>query len=108
MVTTAESAHAVVELLAYIESRFAVGPERHGYLSATDEPYIVLSGGFGPLPQILESAKSQFDAYASERKGVLYWRVRPEFEENKMGWRFYMRLLISDKSPETQKVAANG
>jgi len=101
MVVTAENADFVIQLLAYIESRFAVGAEYSGGgISPTNEPYVVLTGGgwFETIAQAADDARAKFDSYAVDQVGTLYWRIRPEFELTKKGWRFYMRLLISNKS----------
>lgn len=98
-VITAENARAVVDLLAFIESRFAVGAvPRLASISPTGEPYDVLAAGFfQTIAQACDNARSAFEEYALSRSGILYWRISPEFEEEKRGWCYYMRLLISNK-----------
>jgi hypothetical protein len=45
-----------------------------------------------------------FDEYAAGRSGVLYWRVEPEIQQYfHLGWKGYMRLLISDKPPQPKE-----
>jgi hypothetical protein len=109
IVTTAD-ARALISLVNYIEDRFPAGPEydpsrwnwtvQSGATAATGEPFVDLTTReWQPSRDaLIEAAKKAFDAYAEGKTGTLYWRVRPEIaEDSSKGWRFYMRLLISDK-----------
>ena len=132
----------LAELTAYIEGRFPVGEEMGStglppYLAPTGEPYVEVGHQSVGVPKILGtvdegagcewafdeetacwSARSAFDAYAEDRIGKLYWRVRPELgrriqwhgEKETMypppNWGIYMRLLISDKPLSYSKIAA--
>ena len=130
------------ELTAYIEGRFPVGEEMGStglapYLAPTGEPYVEIGNQSVGVPKILGtvdegaafewafdeetacwSARSAFDAYAEDRTGKLYWRVRPELgrrinwngEQETLlqppNWAIYMRLLISAKPLCYSKIAA--
>jgi hypothetical protein len=112
--TTIEDAMALTALIGYFEGRFPVGEEydpqrsnrtvRSGATASNGEPYVVVADHqWHPTREaVIEAAMRTFDAYASGKKGKLYWRVRPEIDQQKQGWRFYMRLLISDK-PEKKE-----
>lgn len=90
-------------LRAYIESRWPVGAATRMYLSVTGEEYTVLScpwqDGFPSAMVARMAAQEDFDKYALDKKGTLYWRIVPEIEfslrHEKYG--YYLRLLISDK-----------
>jgi hypothetical protein len=77
------------------ERGFEVGPRGHSSVSATGEPFVVLTGS-ELLPDDEEChavASATFREYAAGKSGTLYWRIYPEIERGQ----FYMRLLISDK-----------
>jgi hypothetical protein len=63
-------------------------------MAPTGEPFIEFMGGrIGMFEEeAFGAALAAFVIYASDKTGVLYWRVYPEIENG----RFYMRLLISD------------
>lgn len=79
-----------LDLLSDCESGWTIGRRVLDRLSATGEPYVVLCG-YGAA----YAAKKAFDEYAAGKSGTLYWRIYPELEDGK----FYMRLLISDRTP---------
>lgn len=93
-------------------------------LAPTGEPYVELTCGGEKLEIersaiVCASSDSAIDywgrairAYAAERSGRLYWRVRPQIEPLEVKavkfladrftlWQVYCRLLISDK-PQVQ------
>ena len=116
----------VDKLTKYIESRFPVAshcdkpkytghkPSEWKYSSPTGLKYKELINFhslknpvihrnlfsfYDSLESCAEGARAAFDRYAEKRNGSLHWRVKPEFSTHpKTGkWRFYMRLLISNK-----------
>lgn len=107
--TTVDDAQALLTLTNYIESRFPAGaeydPERSqwsigkGATTPFGDPYIEISGKawYPTRDAVIQAATKAFDEYAEGKTGKVYWRVRPEIEQGKRGWRFYMRLVISDK-----------
>ena len=107
---------ALTELQKHVESGRTVGQPTSIYLSVTGEEYVVLaptvlpegeaSPIFPTLDEALAAARAGFDAYAKDRPGAVYWRVKPEVRElqpcchfagGRWGWGIYMRLLVSDK-----------
>jgi hypothetical protein len=108
-IVTTEDARALAKLVDYFESRFPVGAEydpnrsnwtvKHGATAVTGEPYVALTTREWSKSRdnVIRDAMQAFDDYAKGKKGKLYWRVRPEIDKQKQGWRFYMRLLISHK-----------
>lgn len=108
---------ALTGLRKYIDGRFPPGPESDGYLSPTGERFVV----FGPeivdegqrlqtyisLDAALTEARRHFDDYAKDRSGMTYWRTLPEATCYPDGWRFYMRLLISDQPPMQKPIRTN-
>lgn len=112
----------VADLTVFIESRFPIGESTKSYRSVTGEPYVVIghqADGIPAIPGVVDegfpievafdeetacmSARSAFEAYAENRIGNLYWRIKPQLEwdpsKKKRGQCciVYMRLLISDK-----------
>ena len=104
-----------------IEGRYPVGTPTEWHRSVTGEPYVSVGSqadGKTSVPGTVDegkarevaldaetaywSALSSFESYAEDRKGVLYWRVKPrlEWSDDKSRCMFYMRLLISDTPPE--------
>jgi hypothetical protein len=75
-----------------------VGPSTQWHLSVTGEPYVEVNELASNVDMAFQSVMAWFKTYAQDRKGVLYWRVKPQLEwsEDKTRCRFYMRLLISD------------
>lgn len=90
------------ELRDECERGFAVGPIGERTVSPTGETYVALINP-GMLPanseqEAYDLALAEFRQYAAGKSGTLYWRVCPEIEQHVgIGWKFYMRLLISDK-----------
>ena len=93
----------VAELLTRIEDRFVIGEGTDHAHSVTGEPYVVIGRQaydepLSKIPGTVEegrkrdlsfdeetacwSALAAFEEYALERKGVLYWRIKP----NLMRW----------------------
>ncbi len=97
------SAHEVVILLAYCESRWPVGTPTTRMLSVTGEKYTELGipwcEGFATAEQARLAAQAAFDKYAEGKSGTLYWRVPPEiaYGAKQKKFAYYLRLLISDK-----------
>lgn len=116
---------ALIDLTDYIESRFpnsvdmtraesaakfvaewkpAFAPTGETYTEfcphrAPDGEFV---GNYGSPEEVIAAAKQQFDAYAADKTGTLYWRIKPEVDCFRAGknagcWMFYMRLLISNK-----------
>jgi hypothetical protein len=106
---TPESCHEAVILRAYCESKFTVGPSTSRWQSVTGEPYTELFDLHAPLgdeargfltPEAARvAAQSNFDSYAEDKSGTLYWRVVPEiaFSSRRKRYAYYLRLLISNK-----------
>ena len=115
--TSADEAMAkLAEFTKYVEGRFPVGPPSSMRRAVTGEdhvefaPHLKKEGdvrfAFPSADEAIAEAKKAFDEYAATRlDGVLYWRWRPELEYRSRdgGWFFYMRLLISDKPPQTKE-----
>lgn len=105
---------ALTEMQKYVERRFAVGGVGDRGIAPTGEPYVqfgphLIEEGcdvpfFPSLEATMVAARSYFDAYSRDRSGSVYWRILPEVACYPEGWRFYMRLLISDK-PQLPKEA---
>ena len=107
----------VAELLTRLEGRFVIGESTDHARSVTGEPYVVIGvQADEPIPKIIGtveegrkrelsfdeetacwSALAAFEEYALERKGVLYWRTKPDLRWNEGLCTVYMRCLISDK-----------
>lgn len=120
-------------LKARIEAGRTIGAPTSTRLAVTGEPYVVVGSqddgipsqpgtvdeglasewGFDPETAFF-MALNCFAAYARDKPGKIYWRVTPRLEEHTVNhltrekpvkrFRFYMRLLVSDK-PETQQIA---
>jgi hypothetical protein len=91
-----------IVLRADCETGRAIGSKynpKHPGEAPTGEPYreIYSKGWAISEAQAFEDARVAFHDYAKDRPGKLYWRVRPEIAEGKGGWKYYMRLLISEK-----------
>lgn len=90
-------------LRKYCEGKFPVGQPTARRLSVTGEAYTELAhewSGAYPTPQAAgEAAKAAFDKYAEGKEGALYWRAPPEIDERQHKFAYYMRLLISSKTP---------
>jgi hypothetical protein len=117
IVTTAD-ARALMSLIDYIEGRFRCVEMPSALLrtstahppgtAVTLEPFTQLTSTdwASSRDEVIAAARAAFDAYAKDKVGTLYWRVPPEIAEGKDfatgqgGWRFYMRLLISDKAAQ--------
>lgn len=91
-------------LLAYCESRFPVGDPTTGPHAVTGERYTELtklpySAGYLTVEAARIAAQEAFDAYAKDKSGTLYWRIKPEIAMSRrhQSYAYYMRLLISDK-----------
>ena len=110
IVVTTEDARALAKLVDYFESRFPTGDEydpgrsdwtvRGGATAPTGEPYVELTAREWSKNRdnVIRDAMQAFDDYAKGKRGTIYWRKRPEIaQDERQGWRFYMRLLISDK-----------
>lgn len=117
------------EVVAEFEAAFpAVVDGFPSALSETGEPYTVICSG-GPRPEsspvpALYASRSlairawleAVRAFAKDKTGTLYWRIRPEIDsiETKAAfpsvpfWAVYSRLLISDKSPDCVHVGKDG
>ena len=89
-------------LTEVIERGRAVGTPTNWHLSVTGEPYGEVNELAPDVDMAFQSVMSWFKTYAKDRKGVLYWRMKPQLEwsEDKTRCRFYMRLLISDTPPD--------
>jgi hypothetical protein len=90
-----------LELRSECEHGFNIGLMGRAATSPTGEPYVELINT-RMLPAISEQAAydqalDTFRSYAEGKSGVLYWRVCPEIAQAPSGWKFYMRMLISDK-----------
>ena len=85
-----------------IEARYPVGISTDWHLSVTGEPYVEVNELAPDVNGAFGSAMLWLKSYAKDRKGVLYWRMKPQLEwsEDKTRCRFYMRLLISDTPPD--------
>ena len=99
---------ALTEFQKYIEGRFPPRPAPPGRLAPTGETFVEFAPdarrGDGPrihvfstMNEAFSAARIAFDKYAESRSGYVYWRIMPEARLYPDGWRFYMRLLISDK-----------
>jgi hypothetical protein len=128
-----DAAQALIELASYIEDRFPCVVDMTHNESAvrfvsvwkpqfapTGETYVEFTphrtpeGGlradYRSAQEVIAAAKDQFDAYAADKPegSTVYWRIKPEIDCLKAGknagcWMFYMRLLISDKPPQTKE-----
>ncbi len=97
-----------------IEASFDLGEATSTSSSVTGEPYVSIgqqAGGKAKFPGTVDeagaywAAREAFQLYAEGRKGILYWRVKPQMELHE-GFRFiYMRCLISDKPVIAAKAA---
>lgn len=101
VVVSTEDALALAALVLHCNSNFPIGPagDRPG-TAPTGEPYTELPAKewYPSREAALDAAKAAFDEYAEGKTGTLFWRVKPELgQDYKNGWKFYMRLLISDK-----------
>jgi hypothetical protein len=116
MTTAQEATARLADFTKYVESRFPIGRPSVSRFAATGEdhvefaPHLKKEGevrfAFPSADEAISVAKKDFDDYAATRgDGVLYWRVKPELEYRSQdgGWLFYMRLLISDKPPQTKE-----
>ena len=70
------------------------------HLAPTGELFLTFQEmGFPSRDDAISSALDMFNRYQTNNKGgTVYWRVFPEFKD--LGadrWRYYMRLLISDR-----------
>lgn len=111
----------VAELTSWIEDQFPVGASTGTPRSVTGEPYVVIGAQYPGMPvipgtvdegQIRELAFDEetacyqarvcFSAYAQDRRGTLYWRVKPQLEFYGRRCALYMRCLISDKPAQLQ------
>lgn len=123
------AAQAIDDLMKHLSARFPDQVElpRDGHVvtfsakpvvavAPTGEPYVefaphVTAEGterklFHTVEDVVSAAREEFDAYAALRSGKLYWRIKPEvqfIQGERPGWMFYMRLLISDKPPQTKE-----
>lgn len=121
------AAQALLDLVTYIEGRFPdvvdmtdeasaskfipasewkpqFAPTGESYVVFTPHrtPELVLRTEYKTPEAVISAGKEQFEIYAADKTGTLYWRIKPEVEcfkdgKNARCWMFYMRLLISDK-----------
>lgn len=74
----------------------------------TGDPYVcICSGGlklegerivrFPTFTEATDSWLNALEEYKRGKTGILYWRTRPEHDQNAEGWAIYSRLVISDK-----------
>lgn len=109
MVVTADIAHALVQVMAIIESRFEVFDGLPSRCAQTGEEYdVLLIGGIHQegveAPRAVASTPEQaiqfwlksFEEYAAGKSGKLYWRIRPEVSRIGNQFAVYARLLISN------------
>lgn len=98
-----------LKLRAECERGFKIAPRVGGHKSPTGENFrqLVLPGldWSRSEDEVYEAALDAFHQYSKARAGTLYWRVYPEIAHDPRGWRFYMRLLISNKPLKTQALA---
>jgi hypothetical protein len=103
------------EAVAYIESKFECVDGRRMHRCETGDEYVqIVSGGIkeegqaAPLFQDEEQAIGAWldavMAYAADKQGKLYWRIRPEVNTfasmpGSRNLTVYSRLVISDKAP---------
>lgn len=120
-----DAAQALIDLVAYIEGRFPnvvdmtneasatqfvsvwkpqYAPTGETYVEFTPHrtPEFALRADYKSPEAVIAAGKEQFDIYAADKSGSLYWRIKPEVDSFRAGknagcWLFYMRLLISDK-----------
>lgn len=104
---TKEEAQAKLdEACKVLEASFVVYPViGDNAISATGEEYAEV---FTPLADTPEEAVAAWkdvaiSGYAYDRKGTIYWRIRPEIDVGSRDttfegqWKVYSRFLISDK-----------
>lgn len=78
-----------------------VAPRSTTATSPTGERFVeLINPDMRLLPSeedIYLSALATFRKYAEGKGGTIYWRTYPEVEQQSQGWKFYMRVLVSDK-----------
>ena len=90
-----------LKLRAACEEGYAVGPMGNGPTAPTGERYRELVNpamkGVASEQEVYELALATFRKHVAGKTGTIYWRVVPEIARDNKGWKFYMRVLVSDK-----------
>jgi hypothetical protein len=70
--------------------------------SPTMEEYVVIKGdGLATAAEAIAALSAAIATYCDGKVGTLYWRVVPEIEMRDGAWKYYARLLVTDKPPLT-------